>query len=307
MSGLGYINTSNGVYRFGFNGQERDDEVAGAGNTMTAEFWEYDSRLGRRWNLDPESMTDISEYAVFANNPNYFTDPFGNTLDIGKNMQSKKDVLSLVSKGNHKFLKFDEKTNRVTMDFGNMKEPEIKKLLSEDEGLNLINEMVAAPQKFLYEADNLALLKDENGSKTGVMMHLDGNGVINASDKGLDSEGKYTYLPRDGYDGQMVVQLGATWQETYTSSDGTVQYKVDKLRSTVIFHELAENYERALGTNYHGYGKALGAHNRAELREQKWVNKSLHPGVAEIKNRSLPSEAEIIEMKKRIKKCATGG
>ncbi|MDZ4667997.1 MAG: hypothetical protein SGJ00_08945, partial [bacterium] len=37
-----------GEYRFGFGGQERDDEIAGIGNTMTAEFWEYDARLGRR-------------------------------------------------------------------------------------------------------------------------------------------------------------------------------------------------------------------------------------------------------------------
>ena len=38
-------------YRYGFNTQEKDDDVfIGA---YTAEYWEYDSRLGRRWNLDP--------------------------------------------------------------------------------------------------------------------------------------------------------------------------------------------------------------------------------------------------------------
>lgn len=37
-------------YRYAFNGQERDDEIAGQGNIMTAEYWEYDARLGRRWN-----------------------------------------------------------------------------------------------------------------------------------------------------------------------------------------------------------------------------------------------------------------
>jgi len=39
-------------YWLGFNGQEKDDEVAGAGNTNTAMFWEYDIRLGRRWNSE---------------------------------------------------------------------------------------------------------------------------------------------------------------------------------------------------------------------------------------------------------------
>ncbi|MBI1308197.1 MAG: hypothetical protein GC181_16465, partial [Bacteroidetes bacterium] len=33
---------ANKDYRFGFNGQERDDEVSGKSNSMTAEFWQYD-------------------------------------------------------------------------------------------------------------------------------------------------------------------------------------------------------------------------------------------------------------------------
>ncbi|MBK6730827.1 MAG: hypothetical protein IPG60_07635 [Bacteroidetes bacterium] len=55
-------------YRFGFGGQEQDDEVYGQGNLNTAMFWEYDTRLGRRWNLDPVDQFQ-SNYAVFLNNP----------------------------------------------------------------------------------------------------------------------------------------------------------------------------------------------------------------------------------------------
>ncbi|WP_290711350.1 hypothetical protein, partial [Flavihumibacter sp. CACIAM 22H1] len=40
-------------YRYGFNGQEMSNEINGVGNSYTAEFWEYDPRLGRRWNIDP--------------------------------------------------------------------------------------------------------------------------------------------------------------------------------------------------------------------------------------------------------------
>jgi RHS repeat-associated protein len=70
-------------YRFGFNGQERDDEVAGVGNINTAEFWEYDARLGRRWNLDPVTKPNEGPYSCFANNPIWLTDPNGNdTLKI---------------------------------------------------------------------------------------------------------------------------------------------------------------------------------------------------------------------------------
>ncbi len=64
-------------YRFGFNTQEKDDEVYGAGNLMTAQYWEYDARIGRRWNKDPKYNAFESRYVVNGNNPNYFSDPFG--------------------------------------------------------------------------------------------------------------------------------------------------------------------------------------------------------------------------------------
>jgi RHS repeat-associated protein len=62
-------------YRYGFNGQERSTELND--NSYTAEFWEYDSRIGRRWNLDPVVKIHESPYASFANNPIWFTDPLG--------------------------------------------------------------------------------------------------------------------------------------------------------------------------------------------------------------------------------------
>ena len=62
-------------YRYGFNGQEKSDEIA-LGHT-TAEYWEYDSRLGRRWNMDPVVNPNESQYACFGNNPILFNDPLG--------------------------------------------------------------------------------------------------------------------------------------------------------------------------------------------------------------------------------------
>ena len=53
-------------YRFGFNGQEKTDEISGNGNHTTAEYWEYDTRLGRRWNLDPVKKPWQSDYACLA-------------------------------------------------------------------------------------------------------------------------------------------------------------------------------------------------------------------------------------------------
>ena len=63
-----------GGYRYGFNTHEKSDEIAGEGNHTTAEFGEYDTRLGRRWNLDPKPNTSISVYSLFENNPVWFND-----------------------------------------------------------------------------------------------------------------------------------------------------------------------------------------------------------------------------------------
>ncbi len=66
-------------YRYGFNGQEQDDEIYGNGNLNTAEFWEYDVRLGRRWNIDPctQMAPGWTPYRAFFNNPILYADPNG--------------------------------------------------------------------------------------------------------------------------------------------------------------------------------------------------------------------------------------
>ncbi|MEP7129265.1 MAG: hypothetical protein ABI729_10370 [Chitinophagales bacterium] len=66
-------------YRFGFDGQEKDDEIKGSGNSYTAEFWEYDPRLVRRWNIDPAIAQKpwISSYHAFSNKLIWNIDPNG--------------------------------------------------------------------------------------------------------------------------------------------------------------------------------------------------------------------------------------
>lgn len=65
------------------NGQEKDDvylDLSGmpiVGASSTAEYWEYDGRLGRRWNIDLLTYTWHSPYACFNNSPVYFSDPNG--------------------------------------------------------------------------------------------------------------------------------------------------------------------------------------------------------------------------------------
>ncbi len=55
------------------------NEWAGKGNHTTAKFWDYDTRTGRRLNLDPEEKKypGLSPYATNNDNPIRYSDPLG--------------------------------------------------------------------------------------------------------------------------------------------------------------------------------------------------------------------------------------
>lgn len=58
---------------------EKDDEVAGKGASYTAEFWQYNARTARRWNIDPEfrKIPKWTPYVAYGDNPIRYTDPNG--------------------------------------------------------------------------------------------------------------------------------------------------------------------------------------------------------------------------------------
>ena len=64
-------NYSNPVYRYGFQGQEKDNEIKGIGNSINYKFRMYDPRIGRFFAVDPEAKkySFQSPYAFATNNP----------------------------------------------------------------------------------------------------------------------------------------------------------------------------------------------------------------------------------------------
>jgi RHS repeat-associated protein len=58
-------------YRFGFNGQEGDDEVSGEGNSWNYKYRMYDARLGRFFAVDPlaHDYPYYTPYSFAANQP----------------------------------------------------------------------------------------------------------------------------------------------------------------------------------------------------------------------------------------------
>jgi hypothetical protein len=67
--------TATTSYRYSINGQEKTPEIAP--NTTTAMYWEYDSRIMRRWNVDPVLKTWESPYMCFSGNPIMYSDRNG--------------------------------------------------------------------------------------------------------------------------------------------------------------------------------------------------------------------------------------
>jgi len=72
-------------YRYGFQGQEKDDEMHGATGT-SYDFGAriYDPRVGRWLSLDPlaKKYSDLSPYCFVGNNPIAFVDPNGKEIVI---------------------------------------------------------------------------------------------------------------------------------------------------------------------------------------------------------------------------------
>ncbi len=90
--------TTTEEYRYGFNGQEKERVITGAETHTSAEFWMYDARVGRRWELDPIAQIFTSDYAVMNNNPVFNCDPQGDKPLPGLNRKESRHVRMFMRK-----------------------------------------------------------------------------------------------------------------------------------------------------------------------------------------------------------------
>ncbi len=89
-------------YRFGFNGQHKDNEIKGVGNSLDFGARIYDSRLGKWLSLDPlmRKYPSLSPFNFVANSPIMYLDPDGRIITFA-NKQSEdlfNSVYNLASK-----------------------------------------------------------------------------------------------------------------------------------------------------------------------------------------------------------------
>lgn len=87
-------------YRFGYNGMEKDNDIAGSGNSYDFGARMYDARIGRFKSIDPltANYPSLNPYNFVANNPVIYVDLDGkaNTLFIYiENGKNGKSVVNL--------------------------------------------------------------------------------------------------------------------------------------------------------------------------------------------------------------------
>ena len=258
-SGLPYSlsvsSVSNVSWFFTFTGKERDEETG----------YGY---FGARY-MDHELMTMfisvdryadkypfISPYAYCAWNPIRITDPTGDTLVV-KDVDSQRDIKGVAGRYGNRIL-FDEE-GIASIDYSRMTKREIKRM-KRDIGVALLSDIIESDKRILYEATDIILVTTLSGEKTCGTMANDNNGVVNLSRYGHDSNDGYSFMPQDGYDGQVIISVSGKW-ENQNGFDARIE---------IVSHELAENYARThLNRDYRG---TESAHRYANTRMKNLHN-----------------------------------
>jgi RHS repeat-associated protein len=76
-------------YRYGYQGSEKDDEVKGNGNSYTTTYRQHDPRVARWLSIDPKQSGWESPYASMGNNPIFYMDPLGDTINYINDPESQ--------------------------------------------------------------------------------------------------------------------------------------------------------------------------------------------------------------------------
>jgi RHS repeat-associated protein len=206
---------SRGDYRFGFQGQQKDDEISGDRNSYTAQFWEYDPRLGRRWNIDPKPNPSISVYACFNNNPIWLTDPLGDTIQIkyGGFLGMFKKTATYID---GKYLDKHGKEINSKNKFLNLAKKTISDLNEKKEGGKLVKELSDSKHFFIIKPMRGSLLKGDGDFVA--------DNEKNSSTPGLGSGGILRLSKRQSSTEPGFVALGHEMGHALASSQGKSNY-----------------------------------------------------------------------------------
>ncbi len=233
-----------------FSAKERDTET---GLSYFGSRY-YSSDLSIWLSVDPMSdkYASLSPYNYCVNNPIKLVDPNGEEWVVAADEATHNDVLSIVNPQNRERVIFNS-DGTVSVNLEGLSEEQLQK----DIGLNLINDLVQSDYRYYFEVSDVAFCCTRDMEKTvGVISNTQHKGVLNASRFGKDYRNDHTYLPMNGFDGQVVITISGKF-----SLNGT------DVRKNIVFHELKENYLRTdLKMDYWG-PNGVGAHRTASRIE----------------------------------------
>lgn len=145
--GMVASNYATNKYAYSFNGQMKVEEL-GVSHT-TAEYWEYDGRLGRRWNLDPVVKMNESPYSCFSNNPIWLIDRLGNDTSFSS-QEARKDFKNTYNNIENSIQNHDTKIDALKKEHSSSDNDAYKEILT-----NKINELESAKSKLVGLKSNL--------------------------------------------------------------------------------------------------------------------------------------------------------
>jgi hypothetical protein len=212
------------TYRFGFNKQERDNEVYGVGNLNTALFWEYDTRLGRRWNVDPVFIPAVSPFTCLLNNPVSYYDILGNVVDGDANGKEKYN--NLKAENNSKIENLEKQIS--TTDASNTKQ------------LTLLNKQLNMHKDFACELEALEKSKvvywisSEKSEVAIADLHYDADNNRMQISLGNCGSDKLAHELQHGYDfetGQYAFSRDGSANGSYSIKEEIRAYEIGYLFS----------------------------------------------------------------------------
>ena len=254
-----------GSTHFKYTGHERDSESG----LDFMQYRTYEPDRMRFLQMDPraEKYPGLSPYVYAANNPLTFIDARGDTLDVGGMNEGQKALSYLHS------MVDEETTKRISMGDGGRVSFDTEGLdLSEDSGLELLNNMINGPGMFLFEVNKSTSARYRDSGKPlelSVSDHPIGIRLFSVTPRniGTDNPGSGP-LPMLGYTGQLALAPGR-----WTLKGGATEVPI----GDVSFHELSELYHRTIGGMPYIRDDGSGAHNQALKDAERYKNQVVPP------------------------------
>jgi RHS repeat-associated protein len=272
-AGLGYTGSDPARQKFAL--KERDGETGL--DYFGARY--YASTQGRFTSVDPITVTpdrfydpqQFNLYAYTRNNPLRFIDPTGQTLTISGDLEEvKKQLAQMIGTDDAaKRIKFDEKTNTITVDLSGID-------LSKNEGAALLNDVIGSTK--VYDV-KVGTSVDTKGGEISLVPQLKGGKVQNQSMVNLDNNPDVRYkkgdkdMPKSGVDDQIAVNY--SWRDQHSESDTKLKLAPNW---TTTFHELAEAFAKVDSNMQYAQAHQKAIDRETKLRDQRPYLKDSNPG-----------------------------